>query len=350
MYFVFLGLLISSCIEESNWSREIGTVNRAGTSTNAPTQAAMKSEVKNIDPKEESLAPDAGTDVTIDLEITYVSTRSVGPPGIYSVKLGCPDRNPPCIGDPQLLFGDILIDDLSQMSWSPSGDQVVFDSRPGPNLILSSADGSSLSSLTEQHPKGIFPAWSPDGSRISYTSCQEYPCSILNISLEDMTIEDLLSQSSAFGGIDPNWMPDSSSIVFNAYPNDTSEIMQIFMSKLDGSLLVQITDEIEGSYAPSISPDGKRITYVDAYTINSGQNLLIVDLEGNRKIITSNPDGTISDPAWSPIGGWIVYRRQSAEVASDLYLIKEDGSVYYQITETPDIREGAPAWRVIINN
>lgn len=319
------------------------TINPIIRSTPTEQSSLPVATIQDVTQSTPSMEPSS---IVAELEITFVAVRQEGPPGIFSVRLGCPDENPPCIGEPRLLFANRLIDDLSEISWSPTGDQVVFDSRPGPNLFISTNDGSDLRNLTESLPKGVSPAWSPDGSQITYTSCQDQPCRIFGINLEDYTVDTLVGESSTYGGIEAVWSADNTKLVFNAYPNKNLDTMHIFVLNVKRGEVIQLTHGVTDSYAPWISPDGQKVVYMGTFDINSGQDLFISDLEGNSRILITNPDGSVSDPAWSPIDGWIAFRLRTEEGGDDLFLIREDGTHLYQITDTPDVSEGSPAWRV----
>ncbi|MEA1976891.1 MAG: hypothetical protein U9N80_03225 [Chloroflexota bacterium] len=317
----------------------------------AATEKVEQSTTTSDSPPLDTATPKAASGYIMELEVTFVAARQDGPPGIYAVRLGCPDENPPCIGETQLLFADRLITTQSYLSWSPEGDRVVFSSTegyPGQNLYIASVDGTDMLNLTESFPKGEFPAWSPDGSQILYTSCQDLPCRVFSISLEDGQLRTFLDKASVLSVPGAVWAVDRPLLTFNAYPDERLDALQVFVSNLDGSDLIQVTNGEESSYAPWISPDGQEVVYLSFFHTNSGQDLLISEIEGDTRILATNPDGTLSEPAWSPIGGWIVFKRHTEEGGTDLFIVREDGSHVYQVTDTPDVWEGGPAWRLIL--
>ena len=62
----------------------------------------------------------------------------------------------------------VEVTDGSKISWSPGGDALTFARHP--DLFLINADGSGLTQLTNDQEPDRSPAWSPDGSRIAFSS------------------------------------------------------------------------------------------------------------------------------------------------------------------------------------
>ena len=104
------------------------------------------------------------------------------------------------------------------------------------------------------------------------------------------------------------------------------------------------------SRSPSASPNGKRIAfYVGQFELNGDRtdDVFAVDRDGlNMKRLTSEP-GYDGEPAWSPTGDRIAYRRiEPGTGRADLWVMNADGSQKMKLTgDLPAIESaGAPAW------
>ena len=90
---------------------------------------------------------------------------------------------------------------------------------------------------------------------------------------------------------------------------------------------------------PSISPDGTKLLFT-----LGGKGTYVSDLDGNILVKV----GYANYPSWSPDGKWILCMKDKDDgynfTASDLYVIKADGSKEIQLTSSDDIIELYPSW------
>lgn len=122
------------------------------------------------------------------------------------------------------------------------------------------------------------------------------------------------------------WAPDSKKILFLS---DRSGHEDIYLLESDDpespELLLahrfkvkQLTDTPEAELGVMFTPDGKRVSFLRAgqlWTMNP-------DGTDQRPLIK---DGIIFDYEWSPDGKWLVYARQDAHFASELFIVPGTG-------------------------
>jgi len=186
--------------------------------------------------------------------------------------------------------------------WSPDGSKVAFTSNRDStfNLYVMEADGSNVRQLTHEKPPAVcyLPTWSGDGKQIVFgmDTGKGLICSVA----PDGSNFKVISE-----GRDPSISPDGMKIAFTERVNVG---FCLFVMDADGENVRQLTtheNEI-GAVTPIWSPDGKKIAYSDQ--VGEALEIFVCDAHGkNVKQLTSL--GMISSSAaWSPDGKWISFR------------------------------------------
>lgn len=240
-------------------------------------------------------------------------------------------------GSPKLLIASSL-DDLSPQ-FSPDGSKIVFTSaRSGESydLWIVNADGSNPVSLTSQIGRGDgSPRWSPDGRQIVYDS-QRADGS------EEICVIDAsggrprhLTQDS-FQNTIPSWSRDGRWIYFNS---DRSGKRDLWRMPSSGGPATRLTDN--GGFTAFESVDGKTLYYTKAMktplyakSLSGGIERQVVDLVGSSRDFAVFDDGIyyggLSEKGQTPI-----YFYQFSSGKSRL-VTRFEGSVYQGLAVSPD--------------
>jgi len=153
------------------------------------------------------------------------------------------------------------------------------------------------------------------------------------------------TRTLAFDTDEGTWLhldvhPDGRRIVF-------SLLGDLYLLPIEGGDAKRITSGPAYDVQPRFSPDGRSIAFASD---RSGiENLWLCDLEGGgARALTREKEGTVSAPAWSPDGEWVVGRKritdQSSLATVELWIWHAKGGAGVQLTkreEQPDAADPA---------
>jgi len=213
-------------------------------------------------------------------------------------------------------------------AWSPDGNRISFTSWGREDglraaIFAMDPDGSNVTRLSKSIGKqdaprfpgdwASFSRWSPDGKRMLFLSSRGESVFDIFVMDADGSNVQRLSTTPGAGKLseDPDWSPDGNLIAFNSNRDGSS---QIYVMATDGSNVKRLTDT-GGSGKPRWSPDGQRILFVSTGDRRSDQPLEIVELyvmnaDGSnvRRLTYTTDKGESSfDGVWSPDGRKIAF-------------------------------------------
>jgi Tol biopolymer transport system component len=213
---------------------------------------------------------------------------------------------------------------------------------PTRDLYRINPDGSSpqrLTGLTAPFDQGDEdkPAVSPDGKTVAVVfepeeqpgAEEEYDIYLVN---RDGTNPRLL----VAGGSDPAWSPDGTKIAYTSISDTTG--YQLGVMNADGSgqhLVTTETDLSQGNYAPDWSADGTRLAYVRRKVHDDAAESVIATIRPDatgRKIVAAMPGKNPYDPYWSPDSQRIVFTAQTPTEA-EIWVMQRDGTGKQQLTD-----------------
>jgi hypothetical protein len=224
-------------------------------------------------------------------------------------------------------------------TWSPDATRIAFSSTRGGSLhvFVMNADGTGITQLTTGMAYDTTPAWSPDGTRIAFSSSLAGYVHVFVMNADGTGVSQLTT-GPAFDTT-PTWSPDSTRIAFSSTRGGN---LHIFVMDAGGSSITQLTT---GSWVydaePAWSPDGGRI----AFSSTRGGNLHVFVMNTGGSGITQLTTGWWvydTTPAWSPDGARIAFS-STRSGSFHVFAINSDGSAITQIT-TGWTYDATPAW------
>jgi eukaryotic-like serine/threonine-protein kinase len=280
-------------------------------------------------------------------QIAFTSERT-GVPQIYLIKVADGSDLHPITNVPE---------GACQPSWSPDGSRLVFtspckfntDSYRESSLYIINADGTGLTPLSTT-PGGDFdPAWSPDGKRIAFTSLRDGHREIYSLNLETSTAERLTDSGTDEESSQPSWSPFGNQIVFS---KKRVGVWQIWTMTDTGENQEQVVHSGQSlwDFYPVWSPDGQYILF-NQRQINTGalpwmMQIRYEDRETQSASRLKLGILGVENLHFSPDGFWMVLEGVDERDNRDIYYMTASGATRTRLTTDPG-DDLDPAWRPI---
>jgi Tol biopolymer transport system component len=261
-------------------------------------------------------------------------------------------------------------------AWSPDGSKIAFECKPSPvdafgnDYEICTINGNmynissfpdyqqQLTKLTDNTWNDGDPTWSPDGSRIAFTSTRDGNYEIYTMRSDGTGFPTRLTNNPD-PDTSPDWSPTGTKIAFTSLrfpPLEGASGFDIYTMNTDGTGLKQLTSRPKPQCRcqlndwPSWSPDGTKIAFssdrsgietnnFEIYTMNSADGSGLERLTFNQNLDI--------EPTWSPDGRKIVFvsNREfimTGKRTTRLYWTLSNGAVTTRLFATYPAR--APDW------
>ena len=215
--------------------------------------------------------------------IAYTSYRPSGGMGTFQdivlsfIRTG--ERKTPANGDPQKQNYLPI--------WSPDGSRIAFTTnRDGnPEIYVMNRDGSGLRRMTNHPAIDVSPTWSPSGNQLAWVSDRTGTGRIY-IMNADGTGQRVLINEEAYR---PTWSSEPFNEIAYAAKSGPGYDIKVYSFQTGESR--RITDGIGSNESPAFAPNGRHIAFtstrngkVQVYTIaRDGNDLRQITREGNNK-------------------------------------------------------------------
>jgi len=315
-----------------------GTATPVLTETALPTVAVTPTPDNTAIPIATSLGGGSG-------QIVFASSRS-GVPQLYLVDTDGTDLS-------QLTLMD---KGACQPSWSPDGLQLAFISPClgradfyetiyfESSLYIINVDGTGLKQLTTAPGSDFEPAWSPDGTRIAFTSVRDGFRQIYLLDVASLDITLLTNTTISIESSQPSWSPDGARITYMVKRVGTYQVWSMNEDGQEGLQLAHSGQDL-WDYLPTWSPDGRTVFFSQRRLGAFRPWLMRIDYEDlSQEPRRMNFITPIEDVDFSPDGLWIAYEGMDGEGNRDIFFMTVTGSGRTRLTNDPKI-DFDPAWR-----
>ena len=236
----------------------------------------------------------------------------LAPAGILAQESGS-DEN----GDLPLKPDRTLAIDMTEGSWisldvSPDGQTIVFDHLG--DLFTVPITGGDATQLTSGMAFDAQPRFSPDGSRVVFTSDRSGGQNVWIMSLDGSdTVQ--VTRGAANRSESPDWAPDGEYIVSSKGGFRGGGLPRLWLHHVDGGSGVQLIDEPDNlkTLGAAFDPSGRYIWHARRtgdWTYNAQfpqYQLAVYDRDTGQSYARTSRYGSGVRPTLSPDGRWLVY-------------------------------------------
>ena len=179
----------------------------------------------------------------------------------------------------------------------------VLQGRGSKEIYFVDWDGENLQRVTSDGSIALSPAWSPDGSRIAYTSFRDGIPMLFERSLASGS-DRVVSRRDGLN-ITPAYAPDGRTLAFATSVEGNTEVA---LTSGSGSIDVLTRGRRSDALSPTFSPDGSRIAFVSNRL--GEPHVYVMQRGGEPRLLTEyryGGSGYNTSPDWSPRGNLIAY-------------------------------------------
>ena len=194
------------------------------------------------------------------------------------------------------------------------------------------SDGSGLTQITSGGGKSE-PAWSPDGTRIAYTSSVDGDSEIYVMDADGVSVVNLTSNLDADSS--PTWSPDGQQIAFATNRDGTG--VEIYVMNADGTVPMRLTNIAGDDTDPAWSPDGSKIAFRS--TRDGDNEIYVMDANGANPTRLTTRGANDSGPSWSADSLKLAFVSDFAG-SFDIWVMDANGANLLPLTT-----DARPEWR-----
>ena len=240
-------------------------------------------------------------------------------------------------GRTQLTFGPTTYREI-EPEFNRAGTRIVFQSNRTNNrneIYSMNPDGTGITQLTNIAGGNQQPSYSPDGSKIVFSSRRTRPGSSndLYVMNADGSNQVGLGILGTFITESPSFNQDGTRIVYSAgrLTGPTSSTQDIYAINPDGTNDVRLTTAAGVDNQPAFSPDGSKIAFVSFRGGDPDGEIYVMNADGTNQTRLTDDTREDRNPTFTPDGTKITFNDR---VDSQLSRVNVDGTGLVRLTNS----------------
>ena len=230
---------------------------------------------------------------------------------------------------------------------APTTPKIALSATPNGDwdILLMNPDGSEQINLTNDAALDYYPAWSPTGEQILFSSDRDISPGSLDLYLMDpdgSNVRRVFGKSKDRGA--PAWSPDGKLI---AYCSREQGQLVLYIGTIDGKKEERITF----GCGPAWSPDGREIAFTSGWPKDMRINILNVETGRSKFFFPPKAQPSWMEKiSWSPSGDKLAFSWLHRVPLKDfletqtIYTVNRDGGDLKQIVPEAGLRAVKPMW------
>jgi Tol biopolymer transport system component len=230
------------------------------------------------------------------------------------------------------------------LAWSPDGSRISFSWNGEGNfdIYVMQADGSAVTNLTHDPGSDRYAAWSPDGSKIAFASDRAAKNKIdIYVMNADGSNPTRLTQDAGPNSF-PSWSKDGRKIAFMSKRDGH---WQIYMMNADGTSQNRLATSEADDVNPSFAPDSARVIFESSRDGNGRDQLYSIRIDGSHLMRLTQNDANNIFPSFLPNGRFILFGSTRPAPTGDdrrIYRMKKDGSGQRELADNAFFARWSP--------
>mgnify|MGYP005840554017 CR=1 FL=1 len=216
----------------------------------------------------------------------------------------------------------------------------------GELFIAEMSNLGQATQLTELRRASVYtPSFAPNGQQVAFASDYTGDFEVYVYDIPTRTTLRLTDNPGV--DKDPHWSADGTRIVFTS-DMDSPGFTEIYMYEfvIDGDdRMTRITNDLGNSYAPRLSPNGRRIVYANDSSGNG--DIYVIGVDGQRRSSLVVHPSEDKSPVWSADGRFVLFISNREDDVFQAYYVEppsrevvritRDGREVSAISQRPDL-------------
>jgi TolB protein len=223
--------------------------------------------------------------------------------------------------------------------WSPDNTKLAFTSYVlgNPDIFIFSLETNRRIPFPRYKGLNTTPAWSPDGKRIAFCSSMSGDPEIYVADANGYNLQRLTFSPGV--DISPVWNPKTGNEI--AFVSDRSGSPQIYMMSSDGTNLRRLIAQGGDASGPSWSPNGQLIAFQWRLSDTGTYDIYVIEIATGKIVQLTHDARRNEHPWWAPDGRHLCF--ESTRTGSkQMWMMLADGANPRQLTHEGE--NWNPSW------